>query len=113
MDIAKELMLKRAAAMLLGLLLLSHAVATAQSLPAKEELAAIEQAQVTNQTKLSRYAWQETQFSSVNGKAVDYRMYSVGIGANGQYQRDLVTEHTGQEAVFEPKKKEQLSPYGP
>ena len=40
-------------------------------------------------------------------------MYSVSIGANGQYQRDLVTEHTGQEAVFEPKKKEQLSPYGP
>ncbi len=43
MNLAKELMLKRAAVMLLGLLLLSDAVATAQSLLAKEELAAIEQ----------------------------------------------------------------------
>ena len=46
MNLAKELMLKRAAVMLLGLLLLSDAVATAQSLPTKEELVAIEQAQV-------------------------------------------------------------------
>jgi hypothetical protein len=87
-------------------------VVTAQNLPTRDELAAIGQAQLTNQTKLSHYTWQETQFISVNGEAVDYRLYSVSIGANGQYQRNLVTEHTGQEATFEPNITEQLSPYG-
>lgn len=113
MNLAKELMLKRSAVMLLGLLLLSDAVATAQSLLTKEELVAIEQEKSTNQEKLSRYTWLETQLTSVNGQAVDYRLYSVRIGANGRYQRDLVTEHTGQEAIFAPRIKEQLSPYGP
>lgn len=67
---------------------------------------------VENQTKLFHYTWLETQLISVNGKAVDYRLYSVSIGANGQYQKDLVTERTSQEAIFEPNKEEQLSHYG-
>lgn len=113
MDFAKVAMLKSSTAVLFGLLVLTDTVVTAQNLPTKDELAAIEQAQLTNQTKLSHYTWQETRFISVNGEAVDYRLYSVSIGANGQYQRNLVTEHTGHEAIFEPNKKEQLSQYGP
>ena len=112
MDLTKVAMLKLSAVVLFGLLFLTDIVVTAQNLLTKEELAAIEQAELTDQTKLSHYTWQETQFISVNGEAVDYRLYSVSIGANGQYQRNLVTEHTGQEAIFEPKTKEQLSPHG-
>ena len=112
MKVVTVAILKPSAAVLFGLLFLSDTVVSAQNLPAKDELAAIAQAQLTNQTKLSHYTWQETQIVSVKGEAVDYRVYSVGIGANGQYERNLVTEHTGQEAVFEPKAKEQLSPYG-
>ena len=113
MNLAKVAMLKSSAAVLFGLLFLTDVVVTAQDLSTKKELAAIEQAELTNQETLSHYTWQETQFISVNGEAVDYRLYSVKIGANGQYQRDLVIEHTGQEAIFEPSKKEQLSQYGP
>ena len=113
MDLARVMILKCLAALLFGLLLLANTVVTAQNLPIKEEVAAIGQAQSTNQTKLSHYAWQETQFISLKGEAVDYRLYSVSVGANGQYQRELVTEDTGQEAIFEPKITEQLSPYGP
>ena len=112
MNLAKVAMSKRSAVTLFGMLLLADTVAMTQNLPSKEELAAVEQAQLTNQTKLSHYMWQETQLISVNGNAVDYRLYSITIGANGRCQRNLVTEHTGQEATFEPKKKEQLSPYG-
>ena len=40
--------------------------------PIKEELAAIEQAELTNQAKLSRYTWQEIQIRFlVNAEAVD------------------------------------------
>ena len=106
-------MLKLTAVVLFGMLLLIVPSATAQNLPTKDELAAIGEAQLTSQTKLSNYTWQETQFISVSGEAVDYRLYSVSIGANGQYQRNLVTEHTGQAAIFEPSVAEQLSPYGP
>jgi hypothetical protein len=113
MAIAKVATLKSSAAVLFGLLFLTDVVAIAQNPSTKEELAAIEQAELTNQTKLSHYTWQEIQFVSVNGDAVDYRLYSVKIGANGQYQRNLVTEHTGEEATFEPTTKEQLSQYGP
>jgi hypothetical protein len=113
MDFAKVTMPKLSAVVLFGMLFLTDTVVNAQDLPTKNELAAIGQAQLTNQTKLSHYTWQETQFISVNGEAVDYRLYSVSIGANGQYKRNLVTEHTGQEAIFEPKRKEQLSQYGP
>jgi hypothetical protein len=109
---AKAAILKLSAVVLSGIVFLANTVVTAQNLLTKDELAAIEQTELTNQAKLSHYTWQETQFISVNGEAVDYRLYSVSIGAHGQYQRDLVTEHTGQEAVFEPKIKEQLSPYG-
>jgi hypothetical protein len=112
MDLTKAAMLKSSATALFGLLFLTGSVVTAQNLPTKDELAAIEQAQLANQTKLSHYTWLETQLISVNEEAVDYRLYSVSIGASGQYQRNLVTEHTGQEATFEPKIKEQLSPYG-
>jgi hypothetical protein len=113
MDVAKVAMLKLAAVVLFGVPLLTSPLVTAQNLLTKDELAAIGEAQSTNQTKLSHYTWQETQFISVRGEAVDYRLYSVSIGANGQYQRNLVTEHTGQEAIFEPTITEQLSPYGP
>jgi hypothetical protein len=113
MDLAKVAILKPSAAVLFGLLFLTDVVVTAQSLLTKEELAAIEQAESTDQTKLPHYTWQEIQFISVNGEALDYRLYSVRIGANGQYQRNLITENTGKEATFEPKRKEQLSPYGP
>ncbi len=113
MDLAKMAMLKLSAVVLFGMLFLTGTVVTAQNLPTKDELAGIGQAELTNQTKLSHYTWQQTQFISVNGEAVDYRLYSVSIGENGQYKRNLVTEHTGQEATFEPKRKEQLSPYGP
>ncbi len=113
MDLAKMAMLKSSAAVLFGLLFLTGVVVTAQNLLTKDELVAIEQAELTTQTKLSHYTWQEIQFISVNGEAVDYRLYSVSIGANGQYQRRLVTENTGQEATFDPKIKEQLSQYGP
>ncbi len=113
MDLTKLAMLKLSAVALFGMLFLTDTVVTAQNLPTRDELAAIGQAQLTNQTKLSRYTWQETQFVSVNGERVDYRLYSVRIDANGQYRRNLVTEHTGQEATFEPKIKEQLSPCGP
>ena len=106
-------MLKSAVVVLLGLLVLMSVAVTAQNLLTKDELAAIEHANLKNQTKLSHYTWQETQFISINGEAVDYRLYAAKIGANGQYQRNLVTEHTGQEAAFEPKAKEQLSQYGP
>jgi|HubBroStandDraft_6_1064221.scaffolds.fasta_scaffold360694_1 hypothetical protein len=112
MDLAKMAMPKLSAVVIFGMLFLTDTVVPAQNLPTKDELAAIGQAQLMNQTKLSHYTWQETQFISVNGETVDYRLYSVRIGANGQYRRNLVTEHTGQEATFEPKKKEQLSPYG-
>ena len=111
MNLPKVAMLKLS--VLFGTLFVTATVVTAQNLPTEDKLAAIEQAELANQTKLSHYTWQETQFISVNGEAVDYRLYSVSIGANGRYQRDLVTEHTGQAAVFEPKKKEQLSEYGP
>jgi hypothetical protein len=113
MDMAKALMAKRSALMLLGLVFLIGPVVTAQNPATKDELAAIGQAQLTNQIKLSHYAWQETQFISIKGEAVDYRLYSVSVGANGQYQRELVTEDTGQEAIFEPTITEQLSQYGP
>jgi hypothetical protein len=113
MDLAKVTMLKSVAVVLLGLLVLMGVAVTAQNLLTKDELAAIEHAELKNQTKLSHYTWQETQFISVNGEAVDYRQYAAKIGANGQYQRNLVTEHTGQEAAFEPKAKDQLSQYGP
>ena len=106
-------MLKSAVVVLLGLLVLMSVAVTAQNLLTKDELAAIEHANLKNQTKLSHYTWQETQFISISGEAVDYRLYAAKIGANGQYQRNLVTEHTGQEAAFEPKAKEQLSQYGP
>lgn len=113
MNLAKVAMLKPSAVVLFGLLFLTDVVVTAQNLPTKDELAAIGQAKLTNQARLSRYTWLETQFISVNGEAVDYRLYSVSIGGNGQYQRNLLTEHTGQEASFEPNMTEQLSPYGP
>jgi hypothetical protein len=113
MDLARVAMLKLSAAVLFGTLFLTDTVVTAQNLPTKAELAAVGQAELTNETKLSPYTWQETQFILVNGKAVDYRQYLVRIGANGQYQRNLITENTGQEATFEPKRKEQLSQYGP
>jgi hypothetical protein len=113
MDLAKVAMLKPSAVVIFGMLFLTGTVVAAQNLPTKEELAVISQAQLTNQIKLSNYTWQETQFISVNGTAVDYRQYLVRIGANGQYQGNLITENTGQEATFEPKIKEQLSPYGP
>jgi hypothetical protein len=114
MSLAKVAMLNSLAAVVLfGMLLLTDTVVTAQNLPSKDELVAIEQAELSNQTMLSHYRWQEIQLISVKGEAVDYRVYSVSIGANGQNQRNLVTEHTGQEAIFEPNKKEQLSPYGP
>jgi hypothetical protein len=112
MDLAKVAMLKSSAAVLFGLLLLTDGVVIAQNLLAKEELAAIEQAELTNQTRLSHYTWQEIQVISVNGEAVDYGVYSVRIGTNG-YHRNLVTEDTGQKAIFEPNIKEQLSQYGP
>jgi hypothetical protein len=113
MNLAKAAILKSSAAVLFGLLFLTDVMVTAQNPLAKEELAAIEQAELTNQTKLSHYTWQEIQFISVNAEPVDYRQYSVRIGANGQYQRNLVTENTGQQATFEPNIKEQLSQYGP
>jgi len=113
MDRAKVTMLKPSAAVLVGLLVLMDVAVTAQNLLTKDELAAIEHAELKNQRKLSHYTWQETQFISVNGEAVDYRQYAAKIGANGQYQRNLVTEHTGHEAAFEPKAKDQLSQYGP
>jgi len=103
--------LKLSAAVLVGMLL-ANGVVTAQDLPTKDELAAIEQARLTNQASLSRYTWLETQFISLHGEAIDYRLYSVSLGANGQYQRNLVTEHNGHEAAFEPAITEQLSPYG-
>ena len=56
---------------LFGILLLTETVMTAQNQPTKDDLAAIGEAQLTNQANLSRYTWQETQFISVNGKAVD------------------------------------------
>ena len=112
MNVAKVAMLKLSAVVLFGMPLLTDTMVTAQISLIKDELAAIGQAQLTNQTKLSHYTWQETQFISVNGEAVDYRLYALSIGANGQYQRNLVTEHTGQEATFEPKITEELSPYG-
>jgi hypothetical protein len=113
MDLAKVAMLKSSAAVLVVLLFIADGVVAAQTPSTKEELAAIEQAELTNQAKLSRYTWQEIQFVSVNAEAVDYRQYAVRIGTDGQYQRNLVTEHTGQKATFEPNKKEQLSQYGP
>ena len=112
MDPAKIAMMRRSAVAVLGMILLTDAVVIPQNLPTKDEAAAIGQAELTNQTKLSHYTWQETQFISIKGEVVDYRLYSVSVGAKGQYERNLVTEHTGQEAIFEPKKKEQLSPYG-
>jgi hypothetical protein len=113
MDLAKATTLKSAAVVLLGLFVLMSVAVTAQNLLSKDELAAIEHADSKNQTKLSHYTWQETQFISINGEAVDYRLYAVKIASNGQYQKSLVTEHTGQEAAFEPKAKDQLSQYGP
>jgi hypothetical protein len=113
MDLAKVAMLKPSAVVIFGMLFLTDTVVAAQNLPTKEELAAVSQAQLTNQIKLSNYTWQETQFISVNGKVVDYRQYLVRIGSNGQYQGNLITESTGHEATFEPKRKEQLSPYDP
>jgi len=113
MDLAKAAMLKLSAVALFGMFFLTDTGVTAQNLPTKDEMAAIGQAELMNRTKLSHYTWQETQFISVNGEAVDYRLYSVRIGAHGQYQRNLVTEDTGQEATFEPNIKEQLSQYGP
>lgn len=101
-----------AVAVLFGLLSLTVVAVVAQNRPGKAELAAIEQSQLTNQQTLSRYTWQETRLVSLNGEAVDYRAYSVKIGAKGQYQRDLITESTGQQAIFKPKKSESLSPYG-
>ncbi|HSY12773.1 MAG TPA: hypothetical protein VK976_11330 [Verrucomicrobiae bacterium] len=113
MDLTKTAMLKSSAAVLFGLLCLTDVVVPAQNPSTNDELAAIEQAESANQTKLSRYTWQETQVISVNGEVVDYRLYSASIGANGQYHRKLVTESTGQEATFRPNKKKQLSQYGP
>jgi hypothetical protein len=113
MDLTKVTKLKSSALVLMGLLCLTDVAVSAQNPLTKEELAAIEQAWSMNQTKLSHYTWQEIKFTLVNGDAVDYRQYSVRIGADGQYQRNLVTEHTGQKAAFEPNKKEQLSQYGP
>jgi hypothetical protein len=113
MDLAKVAMLKSSAAVLFGLLFLTNVVVIAQNPLTKKELAAFEQAELTNQAKLFHYTWQEIQFISVNGEAVDYRQYSVRIAANGQRKRKLVTENTGQKAIFEPKIKEQVSQYGP
>src|SRR5579862_1707574 len=98
MDLAK-MMVKPSAAVLFGLLFLTSIVTIAQELSTKEELTAIEQAEAANRTKLSHYTWQETQFISVNEEAVDYRLFSVRVGASGQYERTLVTESTGQEAA--------------
>jgi hypothetical protein len=112
MDLMKAAVLKPSAALLFALLFLTNIVAAAQNLLTKNELAAIGQEQLTNQAKLSHYTWQETQIISVNGEAVNYRLYSASIGANGQYRRDLVTESTGQEATFKPTKKKRLSQYG-
>jgi hypothetical protein len=112
MCFAKMTMLKSLATVLAGLLLSIDVVVAAQNLSTKQELAAIQQAEMANRTRLSHYTWQEVQFISVNGKAVDYRLYSVRSGAHGG-KRNLVTEHTGQEATFEPNTKEQLSQYGP
>ena len=113
MNPAKVAIVKLSAVVLLVMLFLTDTIVAAQNLPTKDELAAIGEAQSTNQPKLSHYTWLETQFISVNGEAVDYRLYSTSIGANGQSQRNLVTEHTDQEATFEPSITEQLSPYGP
>lgn len=113
MDLAKVTIPKPSAVVIFGLLVLTNMAVIAQNSSTKEELAAIEHVELKNQTKLSHYTWQETQFISVNGEAVDYRLYAVKIGGDGQYRRNLVTEHTGQEAAFEPKAKDQLSQYGP
>ena len=89
MNPTKVTMLKSSAVLIFGLLFVTGVVATAQDLPTKDELAAIEQAQLTNQTKLSHYTWQETQFISVNGEAVDYRLHSLSIGPNGEYETEF------------------------
>jgi hypothetical protein len=96
-----------------GLLFLADIAGIAQNSPDKDEFVSIGEAQRMNQAKLSRYTWQETQIISVSKEAVDYRLYSVKVGPKGQFQRDLVTESIGQQAIFKPKKKEQLSPEGP
>src|ERR1700685_1690853 len=76
MDLAKVAMLRRSAVAVLGMILLTDTVVIPQNLPTKDEVAAIGQAQLTNQTKLSHYTWQETQFISIKGEVVDYRLYS-------------------------------------
>jgi hypothetical protein len=113
MDVPRITIPNFSAAMISLLLVLTAVVDAAQSRLTKEELAAIESAASTNQSKLSHYTWQEIQFILINDKAVDYRLYSAKIGADGKYHRNLVTEHTGHTATFEPNTKEQLSQYGP
>jgi len=61
--------LKSLAAVPFGLLLVMGTVVNAQNLLTKEELAAIEQADLANQAKLPHYTWQEIQFISVNGES--------------------------------------------
>jgi hypothetical protein len=112
MTFAKIATLKSSGAVLFGLLFLTDIMIVAQNPLIKDELAAVQQSELTNQTKLSHYTWQETQIISINGEAVDYRLYSAGVGANGQYHRNLMTESTGQEATLKPPKKKRLSTYG-
>ena len=90
MNLAKMAMLRLSAVALFGMLFLTDTVVTAQNLPAKEELAAIEQEKSTNQDRLSRYTWQETQFTfskrgsgrlqDVLGKYWSQRPISEGFG---------------------------------
>ncbi len=113
MHAARLAILRSTVAAHFWLLLLTAVVATGQNVSIKDELAAIERARSSNQVKLSRYTWQQIQFTLINGKAVDYRLYSVRIGTGGRDRRKLITENTGQKATFEPRAKEELSEYGP
>jgi len=89
MYLAKATTLKSAAVVLLGLLVLTSVAVTAQNLLSKDELAAIEHAESKNQTKLSHYTWQETQFISINGEAVDYRQAKDQLSQYGPYAQQL------------------------
>ena len=88
-------------------------LAWSQSRPVNEELAAIAKAQAANAQRLAKYTWEQMVLITVNGQAQEYLVYGVKIGGDGQLERNLITQDTGNSAAFEPSTKQQKTEYEP
>jgi hypothetical protein len=101
------------------LVVLSGAVAMAQSPQAEQKLMAIKDKMAANKQQLAQYTWQETETIAIKGDVKDSKVYQVQMGPYGP-QKQLVADEKAQSGggggrikkhVVE-KKKEEYQEYG-